>query len=123
MREDMNEDEFTYENTGETIIVGEEKKYATSFRKLAFPRTRLQTDVTHRNVAGNFIPEESLSKPVFVQHFGENNGNHFYGKWIGECNRDFLKMIAYFRSNREHGQIFCNMLMEQVNKYTMRDKL
>lgn len=69
----------------------------------------------------NHNPSETLSLELFQEYFGSVTGEHFYGKWAGECKRDLCRMFRYFRSNRQQGQIFCNMLMSQVDKYSEHD--
>lgn len=69
----------------------------------------------------NCNQSETLSLELFKEYFGAVPGEHFYGKWMGECKRDLGRMFQYFRSNRQQGQIFCNMLMAQVEKYTQRN--
>ena len=69
----------------------------------------------------NCNPSESLSLELFQEYFGAVKGEDLYGKWAGECKHDLCCMFRYFRSNRQQGQIFCNMLMAQVDKYSEHD--
>jgi hypothetical protein len=70
----------------------------------------------------NCCIEESLTEEVFIEYFGGNDGRHFYSKWKYTLKFDFMGMIGYFRSNGNDGQIFCNMVMEQINKYEDRER-
>jgi hypothetical protein len=67
--------------------------------------------------------EESLSEELFIRYYGRNFGAHFYSKWVHSCKFNLLEMITYFGWDRENGQKFCDMVMEQVVKYEKRDKI
>ena len=41
----------------------------------------------------------------------------YYEKWTGYFNRNLWDMIAYFRSEKENGQKFCDMVARQVGLY------
>lgn len=110
--------DFTHDETKE-IFIKQEVSYSGSWRII-----ELDYNILIRLVMwnANRYPEESITKQLFIEYFGDNYGTHFYGKWTGECNHDILKMIGYFRSNHNHGQIFCNMLFNLITKYEKRDR-
>ena len=70
----------------------------------------------------NCCIDESLTEELFIKYFGGCDGRHFYSKWRYTIKFDFMEMIGYFRSNGNKGQIFCNMVMEQINKYENRER-
>ncbi len=47
-------------------------------------------------------------------------GSHYYEKWTGYFNRNLWDMIAYFRSEKENGQKFCDMVARQVKLYQQK---
>lgn len=65
----------------------------------------------------NHYQQESLNEELFIHNFGNLNGKHFYNKWVHTHKKNLLLMIAYFGKDLNHTQTFCNMLMEQVEKY------
>lgn len=68
----------------------------------------------------NNYQEEMLSKELFEKYFGSHDGSHFFEKWEYSFKRNLIEMITYFRGEPQNGQKFCNMLMEQVQKYQTR---
>ena len=48
---------------------------------------------------------------------GKVDGSHYYEKWTGYFNRNLWDIIAYFRSEKENGQKFCDMVARQVGLY------
>ncbi len=70
----------------------------------------------------NFGQSESLSKELFCKHFGNRMGEHYFNKWFYTCEQSFMKMIGYYGANSSYGQIFCNMVAEQMLKYKNREK-
>ena len=65
----------------------------------------------------NHHVEEGLGLELFKETFGEADGGHYYEKWNGYFNRNLWDMIAYFRSEKENGQKFCDMVARQVGLY------
>lgn len=63
---------------------------------------------------------ESLTNELFRENYGMVMGDHYYEKFIYSLNGDLLKMIAYFRGENKEGHIFCNMIMECIEKYEQR---
>lgn len=63
---------------------------------------------------------ESLNLDVFCEKYGKVMGEHYYNKFIFEFEGNILKMIGYFRGENKEGQIFCDMIMECVEKYEQR---
>lgn len=61
--------------------------------------------------------EEGLSLMLFQQYFGENIGKHLYHKWLYPAQKNIFWMMRYFKSEPDKGQIFCNMLMQQIKLY------
>ncbi len=41
-------------------------------------------------------------------------------KWTGYFNQNLWDMIAYFRSEKENGQKFCDMVARQVKLYQQK---
>ena len=56
----------------------------------------------------NHHGDEELTPALFEETFGKVDGSHYYEKW---------DMIAYFRSEKENGQKFCDMVARQVGLY------
>lgn len=79
------------------------------------------------NVIGNLAlweynqnSEEGLSLMLFQQYFGKNMGKHLYYKWLYPAQKNIFWMMRYFKFEPDQGQIFCNMLMQQVKLYKKR---
>lgn len=70
----------------------------------------------------NYSHDERLSKELFTHYFGNRMGGHYYDKWISTCEQQFMKMIAYFGVDSKEGQAFCDMVIEQMQKYEQRLK-
>ena len=58
----------------------------------------------------NHHGDEGLTHALFEETFGKIYGSHYYEKWTGYFNRNLWDMIAYFRSEKENGQKFCDMV-------------
>lgn len=65
----------------------------------------------------NHHGDEELTPALFEETFGKVDGSHYYEKWSGYFNRNLWDMIAYFRSEKENGQKFCDMVAHQVGLY------
>ena len=65
----------------------------------------------------NHHGDEELTPALFEETFGKVDGSHYYEKWTGYFNRNLWDMIAYFRSEKENGQKFCDMVSRQVGLY------
>ena len=57
--------------------------------------------------------DESLDKDLFIEKYGKVMGEHYYNKFV-------LKMIGYFRGSEKDGQVFCDMIIERIEKYEKR---
>jgi hypothetical protein len=68
----------------------------------------------------NHDDTEALSKELFVKIFGNNLGNHYYEKWMYLYGGDILKMMCYYKTQPDHGQLFCDMLLKQIRRYEQR---
>ena len=64
---------------------------------------------------------EGLTLELFQESYGKVIGAHYYGKWC-EFKFNFFKMIRYFSQYVDAGQIFCNMLMKQIEKYEEKQR-
>ena len=64
--------------------------------------------------------DEGLTPALFEETFGKVYGSHYYEKWTGYFNRNLWDMIAYFRSEKENGQKFCDMVARQVKLYQQK---
>ena len=64
---------------------------------------------------------ESLDKDLFVEKYGRVMGEHYYNKFIHEFDGNILKMIGYFRGSEKEGQVFCDMIIERIEKYEKRE--
>lgn len=64
------------------------------------------------------IPQtnKGLTLESFQNAYGAVAGEHFYHKWH-ELQFYFFSMISYFGHEVDNGQIFCNMIMEQVEEF------
>ena len=65
----------------------------------------------------NHHGDEELTPALFEETFGKVDGSHYYEKWTGYFNRNLWDMIAYFRSEKENAQKFCDMVARQVGLY------
>lgn len=65
----------------------------------------------------NHHTSEGLTLPLFQETFGKVYGQHYYEKWTLYFNRNLWDMLAYFRSEEENGQKFCDMVARQVELY------
>ena len=68
----------------------------------------------------NHHGDEGLTPALFEETFGKVYGSHYYEKWTGYFNRNLWDMIAYFRSEKENGQKFCDMVARQVKLYQQK---
>ena len=68
----------------------------------------------------NFSEYESLSKELFCKYFGNRMGEHYFEKWTYTYRKCFMQMIGYYGANSKDGQIFCNMVAEQMQRYEER---
>ena len=41
----------------------------------------------------------------------------YHDRWVNHCKENLLDMFGTFVSDYEAGQLFCNMIMEQVEQY------
>lgn len=108
---EMEERSGTFQDVPDDFF-GEEYKLSGSWRilepdyELIYRIIRWWTN--HYNIS-------DFNRNLFIQHFGEISGNDYYDQWIG-CGEDLMKMFGRFVGNREDGQTFCNMIMEQVER-------
>jgi hypothetical protein len=68
----------------------------------------------------NYGPEEGLAKELFSETYGSVMGNHYLDKWENTYKHDIFSMIAYFGIDTKEGQLFCDMIMQQMQKYERR---
>ena len=68
----------------------------------------------------NFSQSETLNEEIFVRYFGGVMGRHYYGKWKDLYQHNLHDMLVYFGDSRSEGQLFCDMLAEQMLKYEQR---
>lgn len=69
----------------------------------------------------NYAPDEQLSEELFIRYYGKCMGQHYYEKWLYyKCK--LHDMMAYFNFNTTEGQLFCDMIMEQMNKFEKRKR-
>lgn len=72
-------------------------------------------------IGQEFFPkDESLDKDLFIEKYGKVMGEHYYNKFVHEFNGNILKMIGYFRGSEKDGQVFCDMIIERIEKYEKR---
>lgn len=64
---------------------------------------------------------EGLTLKLFQETYGTAVGTHFYDKWC-EFKFNFFKMIRYFSPGDNAGQLFCNMIMKQVEEYEEKQR-
>ena len=118
--EDYSEGTFTHENCEE--LISRKSDLYTSYQGSWFVVEldySLMLKIAMWSVNRN--ENEIFTKEAFIQAFGQSYGIHYWEKWNGELNYDYAKAYGYFRTRRDHGQIFCDMLMEQVKKYEKRE--
>ena len=65
----------------------------------------------------NRYPDEELTRELFQETFGPVPGAHYYEKWVHYYEKNLLGMIAYFRGEEDKGQMFCDMVARQVERY------
>ena len=68
----------------------------------------------------NHHGDEGMTPALFEETFGKVYGSHCYEKWTGYFNQNLWDMIAYFRSEKENGQKFCDMVARQVKLYQQK---
>lgn len=68
----------------------------------------------------NFSQSEVLTEDIFVRYFGGVMGRHYYDKWMNLYQNNLHDMLVYFGNSRNEGQLFCDMLVEQMLKYEQR---
>lgn len=67
----------------------------------------------------NFSQDECLSEELFIRYYGQHLGRHYYNKWLF-YDQKLHDMLAYFSPFSSEGQLFCDMVMEQVHKFEKR---
>lgn len=127
LQEDNVEGDFTEEETGDSIYIrkGEEDDdgkdiytvVAGSWQIIPLDYNIISSIA---NWEYNYSSKEALTEELFKQYFGNLQGKHFYEKWIYTAKKNVLSMIHYFKESPDKGQIFCNMLMQQVKQYQIR---
>lgn len=68
----------------------------------------------------NFSQTENLNEEIFVRYFGGVMGRHYYNKWKDVYRYNLHDMLVYFGGSCSEGQLFCDMLAEQIFKYEQR---
>ena len=68
----------------------------------------------------NHHGDEGLTPALFEETFGKVYGGHCYEKWTGYFKQNLWDMIAYFRSEKENGQKFCDMVARHVKLYQQK---
>lgn len=58
-----------------------------------------------------------LKESDFIKWFGKFDGTNLYERWINYYKCDFLSMVSHFSPQNDNGQPFCDMVIEQANKY------
>lgn len=116
--EDYRSGEFTPDECKQIVEGNMYTHYAGTWRILELNFGVMENVILWIN---NHYPDESLTEELFVKYFGICDGKHFYGKWEKTFNKNFLDMINYFRNSGNKGQLFCNMVLEQINKYKIRE--
>ncbi len=103
---DSGEGEFTAEQTG---------GFGGTWRTI-----QLGHNMLHRLAMWIFqvYPEDmKLKEADFIKWFGEFYGKNLFERWINYYKCDFMQMITHFGPDSDKGQTFCDMVMEQLNKY------
>ena len=65
---------------------------------------------------------EIITEDMFKTAFGNNQGAHYYSKWIHTYEYNIPNMITYLRGDRQEGQKFMSMIMSKVVQYNTRLK-
>jgi hypothetical protein len=65
---------------------------------------------------------EILTEDMFKKAFGNNQGAHYYSKWVYTYEYSIPNMITYLRGNEFEGQKFMSMIMGKVVQYNTRLK-
>lgn len=108
---DSDKGDFTAEQTG---------GFAGKWRTI-----KLGHNILHRLAMWIFqvYPEDmKLTEADFIKWFGEFDGKNLFKRWTNYYKCDFMRMITHFGPSGEKGQIFCDMVMEQINKYETKNK-
>lgn len=58
-----------------------------------------------------------LKETDFIKWFGEFDGTNLFERWVNYYKCDFLRMVTHFGPSGYKGQIFCDMVMDQLIKY------
>lgn len=83
-----------------------------SIQPLAFSVMRRISTWSYHTPQAN----KGLTLELFQNAYGTVAGEHFYHKWH-ELNFNFFSMISYFSLEADNGQVFCNMIMKQVEDF------
>ncbi|WP_195594667.1 hypothetical protein [Bacteroides fragilis] len=116
------EGEFTEEQTGDNIYFpSEENKHGTDVYTVVAGSWRiiqLEYNTIYPLIMwwNNHYTSEDLNLEHFITFFGKEMGTLYYAKWIG-CKHNLIDAFGIFTGKQEDGQIFCNMLMQQVEQY------
>lgn len=109
---------FQNEADDELNYGGEGFELSGSWRVLELPYELIYRLVMWRN--NHFTPSD-FTLELFIKNFGEMAGNEYYLKWLDQKG-DLLDMFGCFVSDPEDGQTFCNMVMEQIEKYEKQEE-
>lgn len=127
LKENVVEGIFTEEETGDNLYIpGEGDRdddevytvYAGSWRVIEMDFNLISRLVMWWN---NGYSEKLFTYDLFIRHFGEKAGPEYYVKWL-DRKEDLIDMFSCFVSEHEDGQIFCNMIMEQVRQYEQEEE-
>lgn len=122
LSENQSEGQFTHKDCRETIS-RELNLYQTYQGHWKVVSNDYEKMLAIAKWSANRNSEEIFTEEMFVNHFGKSYGKHYFMKWQGELEFNYAKAYGYFRTRRDHGQIFCDMMMQLVNKYLKREPL
>lgn len=98
----------------EMSTIGEGYSLSGSWRIVSFDYGILSRVMMWWN---NDYCAEEFDRELFIRYFGQEAGCEYHDRWVNQCKENLLDMFGTFVSDYEAGQLFCNMIMEQVEQY------
>lgn len=127
LKENVTEGKFTEKDTGDNLYIpgeggcDDDEVYtvcAGSWRIIELDFHLVSRLVMWWN---NGYSKKLFNRDLFIRHFGEKAGAKYYVEWL-DRKENLIDMFGCFVSEHEDGQIFCNMIMEQVRQYEQEEE-
>lgn len=127
LKENVSEGKFTEEETGDNLYMpGEDSSDDNEVYTVCAGSWRiveLDFHLISRLVMwwNNSYSKKLFNYDLFIRYFGETAGTEYYVEWL-DRKENLIDMFGCFVSEHEDGQIFCNMLMEQIEEYEKEEQ-